>query len=109
MREAECLACKQEGRPRDSLRRGEDNIRREGGSLRREGGSLRREGDSPRKEAGIPRREGGRHPVPAWEGGRLLPPSPSMAFTQEERTRVQVGCIRAQLSSTCQSSGQSSF
>ena len=56
MREAECLACKQEGRPRDSFRRGEDNIRREGGSLRREGGSLRREGDNLRREGGSLRR-----------------------------------------------------
>ena len=59
MREAECLACKQEGRPRDSLRRGEDNIRREGGSLRREGGSLRREGDTLRRDGANLRREGG--------------------------------------------------
>ena len=48
----------------------------------------------PRGEGDVPRKEGGRHPVPAWEGGSLLPHSPSMGFTQEERSRVQVGCSR---------------
>ena len=86
----------------DIPRREGDIPRTKGDIPRREGDIPRREGDIPRREKDIPRREEGRHmreegshPVSAWEGSSLLPPSPSMGFTQEERTRVQVGCSTA--------------